>query len=337
MQLVKYENTVLTQVKEVTGLLRAEYRHEINKTTGYLQYEGPLFPILMWQQVLSFFAWTYQTTASESQVRLFVNLKDRTWAAWAFPQEARTGMSARELETPEVDTQRQMFKDSDGWLYFGTVHHHCNASAFQSGTDETNEKNQHGIHITVGGMDKTHHDLHVRFYLKDSRYEVDMSEFWDIGESLRMITPEEVHDRIARHQMGIPSTAAFPQQWRDNLIEPPKTVTVYSGNLGFQSGSGNGGASGNHTSREYLHLWKRKPMALAQLRQWISHGTLKLDDVYMNIRLMASSPECRLIASILKQHDLTPSDLCDELEQDLEMEAVKELQQGGGWDAHHQS
>ncbi len=33
-----------------------------------------------------------------------------------------------------------------------SAHHHCSASAFQSGTDEENERGQDGLHITVGRM-----------------------------------------------------------------------------------------------------------------------------------------------------------------------------------------
>jgi hypothetical protein len=92
----------------------------------------------MWHQVLSFFRWTHKEMNSESQVRLYVNPKLGRWGAWAFPQVARTGMSAREMPTPETPEKAQerfaswQSEPSDDWLYFGTVHHHCSASAFQA-------------------------------------------------------------------------------------------------------------------------------------------------------------------------------------------------------------
>jgi len=109
----------------------------------------------MWHQVMSFFRWTNKVMDSESQVRLYVNTKLGRWGAWAFPQEARTGMSAREIATPETPEQAvERFalwesQPSSDWVYFCTVHHHCSASAFQSHTDEENEKGQDGLHITV--------------------------------------------------------------------------------------------------------------------------------------------------------------------------------------------
>lgn len=235
MKLLKTKNEI-SEDRNVTGLLACTVKHEIKSSTASLRYEGPYLPKEEWQRILSFFKWTYDTTHSESQVRLYVNMKLQTWKAWAYPQKARTGMSATELETEEAKRQRAQFKDSDGWIYFGTVHHHCAMGAFQSGTDESNEKAQDGLHITVGKLDEKHYDLHCRFYRGGLQFEPDLDEFWDVGAPWN-VAPDEWVDKsgIARWQMGEPAEVDFPKEWKDNLIEV-KTETP-SG-VGFQRNYG---------------------------------------------------------------------------------------------------
>ena len=187
MKLIKINKPQVSEIKEVPGLLNCRIEYEVKTAKGRLDYAGPKFAPEMWHQVLSFFRWTHKEHQSESQVRLYVNHKLGRWGAWAFPQLARTGMSAREVPEPETpEKARERFaswqsEPSDDWLYFGTVHHHCSASAFQSSTDEQNEWNQDGLHLTVGRMDAEQHDLHARLYLDGNCFEPDLSLFWPSG------------------------------------------------------------------------------------------------------------------------------------------------------------
>ncbi len=104
-------------------------------------------------------------------------------------------------------------------VYFGTAHHHCSASAFQSSTDEQNEWNQDGLHLTVGRMDAEQHEVHARFYLGGNAYEPDLSRFWAVDPGLAALLPPEVLPVVARFQMGAKVTLDFPDAWRANLIE----------------------------------------------------------------------------------------------------------------------
>ena len=128
---------IVSETKEVPGLLNCRIDYEVKTAKGRLDYAGPKLAPELWHQVLSFFRWTHKEMRSESQVRLYVNHALGRWGAWAFPQEARTGMNARELATLETPEQARVrfaswqSEPSDDWLYFGTAHHHCSASAFQ--------------------------------------------------------------------------------------------------------------------------------------------------------------------------------------------------------------
>jgi hypothetical protein len=228
MKLIKINQSKVGDSKEVPGLVNCQVEYEVKTAKGTLDYQGPKITPDLWHQVLSFFRWTHKEHQSECQVRLYVHLKLGRWAAWAFPQQARTGMTAKELPVPETpEKARERFaswhsEPSDDWFYFGTVHHHCSASAFQSSTDEQNEWNQDGLHITVGKMDEERHDLHARFYLGGNCFEPDLSLFWEIDPELAEQVPPLMHDELARYQMCEKVTVDFPDTWRANLIETRK-------------------------------------------------------------------------------------------------------------------
>jgi hypothetical protein len=225
MKLNKINHSIVSDRKEVPGLINCQIDYEIKAAQGKLDYQGPKFTPEMWHQVMTFFRWTFTEMQSECQVRLYVNLKLGRWGAWAFPQAARTGMTARELpvqEAPEQARDRFAFwqsEPSDDWLYFGTAHHHCSTSAFQSSTDEENERNQDGLHITVGKMDTDRHDLHARFYLNGNCFEPDLSAFWPLDRELAEQVPAAMHDALARFQMCGKVTVDFPEVWRSHLVE----------------------------------------------------------------------------------------------------------------------
>jgi hypothetical protein len=237
MNLVKY-NASLETNREFPGLFSCKFKHEIKETKAEFRWLGPRIDPKEWAQTLSFFKWTYDTTKSESQVRWFCHPQKGVWQPWAFPQEARTGMSAREIHPhPLLEEQRKLFLPEDGWLYSSTGHHHCNATAFQSSVDEANERNQDGLHYTIGSLDnKFRYDIHCRFYLNGAQFDPDMSLFWDIGDQARGMFPMDLWNRIARWQMCQPVTVDFPETWRTNVIEVKPVAVTTAGGGYFSSG-----------------------------------------------------------------------------------------------------
>ena len=131
---------------------------DVDEDEPTLEWKGGKIPIAVWNQVLSFFKWSYDETHSETQVRLLYHPKDNHWVAWAFPQEHGTGMTAKEIDGDEKDKQRAKFA---GYTACGTVHHHCSSGAFQSSVDHNNEISQDGVHITVGNMDQDMYLSHI--------------------------------------------------------------------------------------------------------------------------------------------------------------------------------
>jgi len=215
------------EFKEIDGLFSCLLKHKVSETAAEFKYTGPKITPAVWNEVLAFFKWTYDTEKSESQVRLFVH-PVHGWMAWAFPQKGGTGMTIKEIPEHERFISDRATKIPDGYVAWGTVHHHCSMSAFQSGTDEADEKTVEGIHITVGKMDCTRYDLHCRMYYKGHKFEPDMSAFWDVGDEC-MAKAKELEeffgitvslDEQARLQMRIPAPNDTPvnQLWKDNYI-----------------------------------------------------------------------------------------------------------------------
>lgn len=315
--------THLAKSMEFPGLISGGINYEIKGGTSTTKYEGPKLTREVWNEILMFFKDTYDRTKSECQVRLYVNTTTRTWAAWAYPQKLRSYMSTDELQTPEATAQREQFKSSEGWMYLGTVHHHCGASAFQSGADRQNETNQDGLHITVGKMDSPQYDIHVRFYLAGSEFLPDLSEFWDIGDDARRMIPKEVHDIVARHQMTMPAPdgTTYPAQWRENLIDPPPTparsfengdATNGVGSVPNSFGHGGNlvtGFAAHNSGKKEAPTIKRREWALTTLRGRCRAANITPAEMDRTLEEMESSRIVSLMRSVAAEYSLSISDI----------------------------
>ena len=326
MKLTKLAQAELRQEKDVAGLLSCHIDYEIKSGQGRLDYTGPKFTPELWHQVLSFFRWTHKEMDSESQVRLYVNTKLGRWGAWAFPQEARTGMSAREIATPETPEQAVARFASWGttpsadWLYFCTVHHHCSASAFQSGTDEANERNQDGLHLTVGRMDADRHELHARFYLNGNCFAPDLSRFWPVASELAEQLPSTMLDEVARFQMGAKVVVDFPDAWRKNVIEVLADRHRALGHDG--DGLHRGGLLQRGFDDEWpespaldLPVWSRAKQALQEITEQCGASGLTEEDFLVVLQAFGENPVENIIVEACVRHQVTPDDLLGEVHQ----------------------
>jgi hypothetical protein len=324
MKLTKLANTGLSQEKAVAGLLACRIDYEIKSVKGQIDYTGPKFSAQMWHQALSFFRWTHKEMDSESQVRLYVNTKLGRWGAWAFPQEARTGMSAREIATPETPEQAMArfasweSEPSGDWLYFATVHHHCSASAFQSGTDEANERNQDGLHLTVGRMDAERHDLHARFYLNGNCFAPDLSRFWPVDPALAEQVPPTMHDELARFQMGEKVVVDFPDAWRKHVVDVRSEVLANGHQtggylLGLDHRRGETDPWPNPRQLDQP-VWIRTGRAAREISDRCGASSLTDEDFVVALQALAENPVASLIVEACLKHQVTPEELLGEVQ-----------------------
>jgi hypothetical protein len=122
---------------------------------------------------------------------LYYNPDTSEWKVIVNDQEG-VGLHTEEIETQVVE---------EPWCHFGSIHHHCNATAFQSGTDLADEYDSPGFHVTVGNLDEKLVSIHARFVYNDLSCEVEnLSEFFDVNEEyalgiLSVNTVEEKYDK----------------------------------------------------------------------------------------------------------------------------------------------
>lgn len=142
------------------------------------EWHGKKIPLTMWQEILAFMKHSYDVLKSETMCFLYYDdKKKQPWSFWVPPQISN-GMTVKsDPDHMNFQVQRAQYPD----LMFGTVHHHCGTSAFQSGTDEADETNREGFHFTVGNLDTPHDiDVHFRWCLDNECHELeDLTQFID--------------------------------------------------------------------------------------------------------------------------------------------------------------
>lgn len=244
-----------------------EYNY-VDKTSLSLEWTGGKIPLAIWRQICAWFEKQFALTDGEAQVRLYYNHQLRQWKAWAFPQEWSTGMTTRELgHHPDKEKQYQAL--GEGFICYGSVHHHCKGGAFASSVDTHNETDQNGIHITVGKIGSAEYDLHGRVYFGKQEYGCNWEDWFDLNpvpDWVHRMTNREEKKQVIAWCLEVFKDASkmlrqppdkdtpFPQQWMDNLIKI--THVGYQGNYNG-NGGGHGGQSfqgasqGQSTSRTY--------------------------------------------------------------------------------------
>ena len=134
------------------------------------QWLGKKIPLAMWQEILAFMKHSYDVLKSETMLFLYYDdTKSQPWSFWVPPQ-ITSGMTVKS-DPEHINFQAQRAQHPD--IMFGTVHHHCSTSAFQSGTDEADETNREGFHFTVGHLDKDDIDIHFRWCLDNECHELE--------------------------------------------------------------------------------------------------------------------------------------------------------------------
>ena len=135
------------------------------------EWHGKKIPLTMWQEILAFMKYSYDQISSETMCFLYYDEKKKQpWSFWVPPQ-ITNGMTVKsDPEHMNFQVQRAQYPDT----MFGTVHHHCATSAFQSGTDEADETNREGFHFTIGHLNKPNDiDIHFRWCLDNECHELE--------------------------------------------------------------------------------------------------------------------------------------------------------------------
>ncbi len=179
------------------------------------RWDGPKRTLQQHRQVLAFFEWSYAETKSEAMVHWFLNEEQGRWEPMPLPQRAQ-GMTVR-IEENHPSYVPTFARLGAGWEQMGTDHHHCSSSAFQSGTDHSDEKGKEGLHLTIGNVGSGQYSLHARSSFRNLIQPVVLSDWYELDPAYQDL-PQGIQDQILKHQLTTPLAAEFPEWWKENVL-----------------------------------------------------------------------------------------------------------------------
>ncbi len=159
--------------------------------------------INIFREVMRYFQAIYDEHQSEAAVLLLLNQKTKEWKILYVVQVSAAGGSViyaqpiREANGTEDWNKKRVIEAIDkdkvaskrhsavcdyyetllaeGFRIFGTIHSHCNFSAFHSSVDDHDENDFDGLHITVGKV-RSGWDYSCRYMVQGASFKVNIKE-----------------------------------------------------------------------------------------------------------------------------------------------------------------
>jgi hypothetical protein len=171
------------------------------KSSNGFQLNDRKFPEHLMMQAHSFFKAVWNKQQTESSLYILYNRETDEFRLWA-PEQYVT----------MVAVNHRLGKVPNGWAPTGTIHSHCNFSAFHSGTDQHDMEGMPGLHITLGHVDHETPESALALSLGDNQFDVEYEDI--IGDSADVQNIDElVHHPT--HWMGFVKTGPAP--WNDGV------------------------------------------------------------------------------------------------------------------------
>lgn len=218
-----------------------------------------------WREMLAFFYWGYEKTRSEQVIQIYYEPNSGEFLFYPYPQYCN-GMTVREDETQKVQA-REKYVPND-YVFFGTVHHHCNSSAFQSGVDERDEAI--GFHATIGDISKNFHDLHCRWIVRSNSGEkitfennkndqLKGSNMFSLFNPFKQIVCKTPVYTLLRNELCVRSTnLSFPEHWKESVLSDRQAYQIY------------GTAANYYNSRSSWDYYRKREEDSKTLRDYYS-------------------------------------------------------------------
>ena len=173
----------------------------------------------MWSDIKNICEYTNDKFSSECLIRLYYNTDKDEWKALMHPQEMN-GMTVNDKLDNDL-----VLSLGDGWAEAGSVHHHCSSGAFQSSTDQSDEAQTSGLHITIGKIGSDEYEIHARFREGNQFIRPNLASFFSVPKWLVENVPTKFQYQIFEHlliQKGNGDLAR--QDWIDQCKERPKVT-----------------------------------------------------------------------------------------------------------------
>ena len=157
----------------------------------------PQIPEDIVKTILDFFSWCYNKYKAEGMVYLYYNSATKKYIVIPPKQEVSSGSVSYEIVP----------KAPEGFITVGTIHSHGSMGAFHSGTDDKDQTELDGIHITVSKAYSPFPEFDARLYVGGVPYKVDEN----------------------RLMASLPKPKlSFPQEWENVVAEKKITPAIYN-------------------------------------------------------------------------------------------------------------
>ena len=186
------------------------------------------FPEEEFARTIAYFEWVYDKYKTEAAVLLLVNHELKEWKVLNVVNAETSGVSVKYFHPTRLDDitdkkQKEMHelvvKEYDrlcgeGWSVYGTIHSHCDFSAFHSSVDDADEENFEGLHITIGDL-KSGYSYAARFMLETVPLTLEIEDIFDVEDMTKI---EKMSKKID-----------VPQEHKDLFFERTTTASSFSG------------------------------------------------------------------------------------------------------------
>lgn len=163
--------SALVKVEEIPHLAAAPTQASFNL---------PKIPATIIGQALMFFREVFVEYKTESYLTLLYSKKLGQYRLWCPKQEVSySSVSYDRTDSVPVEERNYMGSDGPGWQNVGTIHSHCDFSAFHSGTDEFDESTFDGIHITLGHVNRNDFSIVASIAINDNRFQKAIADVCD--------------------------------------------------------------------------------------------------------------------------------------------------------------
>jgi hypothetical protein len=202
-----------TEAAHATQLVKVDAIPHLQEASQTPRVNLPKLPGTILAQALFFFRKVYETHNSESYVTLLYSKKLNQFRLWCPTQTVSyASVDYDRTDTVPASERNYMGNDGPGWQMVGTIHSHCNFSAFHSGTDEFDESTFDGLHITLGHVDRKDFSMVSTISFSDKRtsylpsdlvdgvvpaYEEDVTEKEGKGLFTTTTTRREIYFKLA--------------------------------------------------------------------------------------------------------------------------------------------
>jgi hypothetical protein len=181
----KYRNKLVT--REDLGLWEGDVAPILDETKEVdLHWKGGKLPPRLIFECLKWFRMVNDKHSSEAQARLGYNPETKEWKWFAFPQYVVAGLYSKEIPSNELTEEQKAMRlratkemADGGFIDAGTIHSHCDAGAFASGTDDKDEITQNGVHLTLGRISSENPEIHGRVVFRKIRYPIHWEDWLD--------------------------------------------------------------------------------------------------------------------------------------------------------------